>query len=77
MITCVGNSVGVEVVGNQTMVAVGVLVWVGVTVASKKYSGVAVVVQAPRNIKYRNASSIDQFWRKIPNNNCTPYGIRE
>ena len=68
---------GVEVGGNQTMVAVGVLVWVGVTVASKKYSGVAVVVQAPRIIKNRNASSIDQFWRKIPNNNLTPYEIRE
>jgi hypothetical protein len=47
--TRVGKSVGVAVGGNQTIVAVGVVVNVGVIVVSGVISGVAAGVQALRD----------------------------
>jgi len=44
--TRVGKGVGVEVGGNQTIVAVGVAVRVGVIVASRVISGVTAGAQA-------------------------------
>jgi hypothetical protein len=67
VITGVGKRVGVEVGGNQTIVAVGVAVRVGVTVASKMGSGIAGVVHAPRVKRDRIAGKSSQIGRRGPN----------